>query len=77
MIFLFFNQEIFTMHADKYQPHSWFYTMSHEVIKHDIKPPNETAIFVYKEDDAFFFEGTVEISIFYLLFLIGTQNWFT
>lgn len=63
MTFLFFNQEIFTMHADKYQPHSWFYTMSHEVIKHDIKPPNETAIFVYKEDDAFFFEGTFEILI--------------
>ncbi|XP_028172533.1 protein disulfide-isomerase TMX3-like [Ostrinia nubilalis] len=49
--------EIFTIHAEKYQPHTWFYAMTHEVVKHELKPPNESAIFVYKEDDAFFFEA--------------------
>lgn len=55
------TQDIFTIHAEKYQPHTWFYAMSHEVLKHDLQPPNETAIFVYKEDDAFFFEGTYKV----------------
>lgn len=45
------------MNAERYQPHSWFYSMNHDVLKNDMKPPNETAVFVYKEDDAFFFNG--------------------
>lgn len=53
--------EMFTIHAEKYQPHSWFYAMTHEVIKHEIKVPNETAIFVYKDNEAFFFEVKDEL----------------
>ncbi|RVE48620.1 hypothetical protein evm_006691 [Chilo suppressalis] len=49
--------ESFTFNAQKYQPHTWFYTMSHDIIKQEITPPNETAVFVYKEDDIFFFDG--------------------
>ncbi|CAH2981357.1 unnamed protein product [Chilo suppressalis] len=48
--------ESFTFNAQKYQPHTWFYTMSHDIIKQEITPPNETAVFVYKEDDIFFFD---------------------
>ncbi|XP_075978910.1 protein disulfide-isomerase TMX3-like [Anticarsia gemmatalis] len=48
--------EMFTLHAEKYQPHSWFYAMTHDIIKNDLKLPNETAVFVYKEDEAFFFD---------------------
>ncbi|KAJ8713535.1 hypothetical protein PYW07_013905 [Mythimna separata] len=49
--------EMFTQHAEKYQPHTWFYAMSHDLLKNDIKIPNETAVFVYKEDEAYFFEA--------------------
>ncbi|PZC74448.1 protein disulfide-isomerase TMX3 [Helicoverpa armigera] len=49
--------DMFTLHAEKYQPHTWFYAMSHDLLKNDVKIPNETAIFVYKEDEAYFFEA--------------------
>ncbi|KAG6444841.1 protein disulfide-isomerase TMX3 [Manduca sexta] len=49
--------DMFAIHAEKYQPHTWFYVMSHDIIKNDLKVPNDTAIFVYKEDDAYFFEA--------------------
>lgn len=57
MNILLLFQEMFTIHAEKYQPHTWFYAMSHEVVKNDLKPPNESAVFVYKEDDVYFFDG--------------------
>ncbi|XP_059053965.1 protein disulfide-isomerase TMX3-like [Achroia grisella] len=50
--------EMYTLYAEKYQPHTWFYSMSHEMVKSDLKPPNETALFVYKEDDVFFYEAS-------------------
>lgn len=50
--------EMYTLHAEKYQPHTWFYSMSHEMVMNEFKPPNETALFVYKEDDIFFFEAS-------------------
>ncbi|KAI5645361.1 thioredoxin domain-containing protein [Phthorimaea operculella] len=53
--------DIFTIHAEKYQPHSWFYAMTHDVVQNEMKPPNETAIFVYKEEEAYFFEATPEL----------------
>lgn len=31
--------------------------MSHELLKNDVKIPNETAVFVYKDDEAYFFDG--------------------
>lgn len=49
--------DMFTQHAEKYQPHTWFYAMSHDLLKNDVKIPNETAVFVYKEDEAYFFEA--------------------
>ncbi|XP_061715106.1 protein disulfide-isomerase TMX3 [Cydia pomonella] len=49
--------EMFIRHADKYQPHSWFYAMSHETVKDDINPPNDSAVFCYKEDEAYFFDA--------------------
>ncbi|KAL4707707.1 hypothetical protein ACJJTC_014888 [Scirpophaga incertulas] len=49
--------EIFRLHAEKYQPHTWFFAMSQDVIKHDVKPPNETSVFVYKEGDIYFFNA--------------------
>lgn len=60
---------MFTIHAEKYQPHSWFYAMTHEVIKHEIKVPNETAIFVYKDNEAFFFEGKLKFIKKFLSFV--------
>lgn len=48
---------MFNLHAEKYQPHSWFYAMSHDFVKNELKPKNDTSIFVFKEDEAFFFEG--------------------
>lgn len=59
-------QDVFTLNAEKYQPHSWFYAMSHELVKNDIKLPNETSIFVYKEEDVFFFDGNISY-LFYIL----------
>lgn len=56
------------MHADKYQPHTWFYAMSHDLLKNDVKIPNETAVFVYKEDEAFFFEGMMNLFWFFMEF---------
>ncbi|XP_049873957.1 protein disulfide-isomerase TMX3-like [Pectinophora gossypiella] len=53
--------EIFTLHAEKYQPHTWFYAMSHDVIKNDLTPPNETSVFVYKEDEAFYFDVSPDL----------------
>lgn len=58
---------MFTLHAEKYQPHTWFYAMSHELLKNDVKIPNETAVFVYKEDDAYFFEG-ITLCLFNLIY---------
>lgn len=49
---------MFALHADKYQPHTWFYVMSKDVIKNELdRPPNDTAVFVYKEDGVYFFDG--------------------
>lgn len=53
--------EIFNLHADKYQPHSWFFAMSHDMIKNDLRSTNETAVFVYKEDEPFFFEANSQL----------------
>ncbi|XP_053606677.1 protein disulfide-isomerase TMX3 [Plodia interpunctella] len=50
--------EMYMKHAEKYQPHTWFYAMSHDIIRNEFKPPNETVIFVNKEGDVFFFEAT-------------------
>ncbi|CAB3251724.1 unnamed protein product [Arctia plantaginis] len=49
--------EMFNLHAEKYQPHSWFFAMSHELVKNELKPKNGTSVFVYKEGEAFFFEA--------------------
>ncbi|CAG4947443.1 unnamed protein product [Parnassius apollo] len=49
--------EMFELHAERYRPHTWFYLMSHEVIKNEMHPPNESAVFVYKEDGIYFFEA--------------------
>ncbi|CAK1586106.1 unnamed protein product [Parnassius mnemosyne] len=48
--------EMFELHAERYQPHTWFYLMSHDVIKNEMHPPNDSAVFVYKEDGIYFFE---------------------
>lgn len=48
---------MFNIHAEKYQPHAWFFAMTHDMIKNDLKVPNTTSLFVYKEDEAFFFDG--------------------
>ncbi|XP_068618183.1 protein disulfide-isomerase TMX3 isoform X2 [Battus philenor] len=53
--------EMFALLAEKYQPHAWFYTMSHELIKDEIHPPNNTAVFVYKEDGVYFFDVSPNI----------------
>ncbi|CAG4950064.1 unnamed protein product [Colias eurytheme] len=53
--------EIFKVQAVKYQPHNWFYSMSYEVVKKDLKPPNTTSIFVYKEDDVYYFETSPQL----------------
>ncbi|CAG9088229.1 unnamed protein product [Plutella xylostella] len=50
--------EMFSIHAEQYQPHSWFYSMTHDLVKGEITPPNETSVFVYKDEEAFFFEAT-------------------
>lgn len=50
---------MFIIHADKYQPHTWFYAMSHDIVKNDLNPPNDSAIFVYKEEESFFFDGKI------------------
>ncbi|KAI8426202.1 hypothetical protein MSG28_005132 [Choristoneura fumiferana] len=47
--------DMFIIHADKYQPHTWFYAMSHDIVKNELNPPNDSAIFVYKEEESFFF----------------------
>ncbi|VVD03161.1 unnamed protein product [Leptidea sinapis] len=52
--------ETYSIQAMKYQPHNWFYSMSHELVKNELKPPNETSVFVYKEDDIYYFEVTPE-----------------
>lgn len=48
---------MFSNHAEKYQAHSWFYALSHEIAKKDLKPPNDSAVFVYKEEEIFYFKG--------------------
>lgn len=48
---------MFANHAEKYQAHSWFYVLSHELVVNDIKPPNESDVFVFKENEIIFFEG--------------------
>ncbi|CAH2039559.1 unnamed protein product, partial [Iphiclides podalirius] len=53
--------ETFTLHAEKYQPHTWFYTMSQDVIKNEIQPSNDSAIFVYKEDDLYYFQANPQL----------------
>ncbi|CAG9561276.1 unnamed protein product [Danaus chrysippus] len=53
--------EMFMTNAEKYQAHSWFYAMSHEVVKNDLKPPNDTAVFVHKDNDIIYFTATPEI----------------
>lgn len=53
--------ELFAIHAEKYQAHSWFYALSHEIANSDLKPPNETAVFVYKEEEVFYFQPTNEL----------------
>ncbi|CAK1556308.1 unnamed protein product [Leptosia nina] len=53
--------EIFTIQAIKYQPHAWFYSMNYDVIKKELKPPNASCVFVYKEDDIYFFETSPEL----------------
>ncbi|XP_045450754.1 protein disulfide-isomerase TMX3-like [Melitaea cinxia] len=53
--------ELFAIHAEKYQAHSWFYALSHEIAKSNLKPPNETAVFVYKEEEVFYFQPTNEL----------------
>ncbi|XP_013190883.1 protein disulfide-isomerase TMX3 [Amyelois transitella] len=53
--------DMYANHAEKYQPHTWFYVMSHDIIKTEFKPPNETTVFVHKEGDVFFYEATPAI----------------
>ncbi|CAH0729822.1 unnamed protein product, partial [Brenthis ino] len=53
--------EMFSNHAEKYQEHSWFYALSHEVAKKDLKPPNDSVVFVYKEEEFFYFKATPEL----------------
>ncbi|CAH2239311.1 protein disulfide-isomerase TMX3 [Pararge aegeria] len=52
--------EMYSTHAEKYQAYSWFYALSHE-IAHDLKPPNDSSIFVYKEEETFYFKTKPEI----------------
>lgn len=53
--------DMFSLHADKYQPHTWFYTVTHDIIKHEVKPPNETGVFVHKEDEIYFFDASQKL----------------
>ncbi|XP_014368865.2 protein disulfide-isomerase TMX3 [Papilio machaon] len=54
--------EMFALHAEKYQPHTWFYVMSKDVIKNEIDGPhNETAVFVYKEDGVYLFDASEDL----------------
>ncbi|GBP19903.1 Protein disulfide-isomerase TMX3 [Eumeta japonica] len=48
--------EIYSNHAEKYQPHSWFYVMSHEVVKRDISTQRDNVIFVYKDNSSYIFD---------------------
>ncbi|KAJ0178239.1 hypothetical protein K1T71_006062 [Dendrolimus kikuchii] len=48
--------EVFAAHAEKYQPHTWFYAMSHDITKNEMKISNENAVFVFKEDEPYFFK---------------------
>lgn len=48
---------MFSNHAEKYQAHSWFYALPHEIAIKHLNPPNETSVFVYKEEEIFYFKG--------------------
>lgn len=67
---------MFTVHASKYQPYSSFYAISHDLVKNDFNVPNETAIFVYKEDDVYLFEGIVLINFKLFLLIIQLPNFY-
>lgn len=51
----------FNLHAEKYQPHSWFFAMSHDMVEDDIKVNHEAAVFVFKDDEAFFFDASPSV----------------
>ncbi|XP_047534884.1 protein disulfide-isomerase TMX3-like [Vanessa atalanta] len=53
--------EMFSVHAEKYQAHSWFYALSYEIAKKDLRPPNETAVFVYKEEEIYYFKPNADL----------------
>ncbi|XP_045766914.1 protein disulfide-isomerase TMX3 [Maniola jurtina] len=53
--------EMFSNHAEKYQAHSWFYALSHDIASNDLKPPNDSSVFVYKEEEIFYFQTNLEL----------------
>lgn len=46
--------------------------MSPDVIQHEVKLPNETSVFVHKDDEVFFFEGRTlnMVHSFYTLYFV-------
>lgn len=49
--------EIFYEIAEKFQPHSFFYCISHHLIQEHIQVRKNPAILVYKENTHYFFDG--------------------
>ncbi|KAL0271501.1 UNVERIFIED_CONTAM: hypothetical protein PYX00_008580 [Menopon gallinae] len=43
--------------AEKFQPHGFFYCISHDLIQEHVSVKSEPAIFVYKENTVYFYEG--------------------
>lgn len=53
-------QEVYYEIAEKFQPYGFFYCISHDLIQEHVSVKSQPAIFVYKENTAYFYEGNCE-----------------